>query len=54
MNKTALLAGVASALFAVNANAIEFTPYVSGKITYSDISYDGTDSWTHGSNPGSA
>ncbi len=54
MNKTVLLAGVASALFAVNANAIEFTPYVSGKITYSDITYDGTDSWTHGSNPGSA
>ena len=54
MNKTVLLAGVASALFAVNANAIEFTPYVSGKITYSKMEYDITNSWKSGNQTASA
>ena len=38
MNKTLLLAGVAACLFAANANAVELKQYVSGKLTYSDMS----------------
>ena len=34
MNKTLLLAGVATALFAVSAKATEFSPYVSAKAAY--------------------
>ena len=34
MNKTLLLAGVATALFAVSANATEFSPYVSAKAVW--------------------
>ena len=40
MNKTLLLAGVAACLFAANANAVELKQYVSGKLTYSDMSND--------------
>jgi len=40
MNKTLLLAGVAACLFAANANAVELNQYVSGKLTYSDMSND--------------
>ena len=36
MKKTLLLAGVATALFAMNANAIEFKPYVGLDYVYSD------------------
>ena len=39
MKKTLLLAGVAS-LFAMNANAVEFNPYVSAKLRYTDMSSD--------------
>ena len=38
MKKTLLLAGVASALFAFNANAVELNPYVSAKFKFSDMS----------------
>lgn len=51
MNKTLLLAGVAC-LLSLQANAAELSPYVSGKLTYSDISFDGKDTWG-GVNPGS-
>ena len=40
MNKTLLLAGVAACLFSANANATELKQYVSGKLTYSDVSHD--------------
>lgn len=40
MNKTLLLAGVAACLFTANANAVELKQYVSGKLTYSDMSND--------------
>ena len=33
MKKTLLLASVATCLFAMNANAIDFRPYVEGKIS---------------------
>ena len=36
MKKTLLLAGVATALFAMNANAVEFKPYVGMDYVYSD------------------
>ena len=36
MKKTLLLAGVATALFAINANAVEFKPYVGMDYVYSD------------------
>jgi len=39
MNKILLLAGVA-AVFSFSANAAEFTPYVSAKIKYADMSND--------------
>lgn len=42
MNKTLLLAGIATTLFAANANAVELNPYVSGKLTYSEIKVDGS------------
>ena len=47
MKKTLLLAGVAS-LFAMNANAVEFNPYVSAKLRYTDMSSDITlaDFWS--------
>lgn len=44
MNKTLLLAGVATALFAFNANAMDFNPYVSGKLTYGEVNVDGSQS----------
>lgn len=47
MRKTLLLAGVAC-LLAANASAAELNPYVSGKLTYSDISYNGTNVWKTG------
>lgn len=53
MNKMLLLAGATAVLVASNANAVELNPYVSAKLTYSDMTYDMTDSWTHGKNPGS-
>ncbi len=40
MKKTFLLAGVAASLFAFNANAFDFQQYISGKLTYSDMSND--------------
>lgn len=40
MNKTLLLAGVAAVLCASQANAVEIKQYVSGKLTYSDVSAD--------------
>ena len=40
MNKTLLLAGVAACLFAANANAAEWNPYISGKLTYADMQND--------------
>ena len=40
MNKTVLLAGVASALFAVNANAIEFSQYASAKAAFVKMKND--------------
>lgn len=52
MKKTLLLAGVAC-LLSLQANAAELNPYVSGKLTYSDISFDGKDTWG-GNNPGSS
>lgn len=52
MNKTLLLAGVAC-LFSFSANAAELNPYVSGKLIYSDVGVDATDSWRTGSRPGS-
>ena len=48
MKKTLLMAGVAC-LFAVNANAVELNPYVSAKLSYSDMSVSGKDSWGKGS-----
>lgn len=42
MKKTLLMAGVAC-LFAVNANAVELNPYVSAKLSYSDMSVSGKD-----------
>ncbi len=42
MNKTLLLAGIATTLFAFNANAIEWNPYVSAKLTNSKIDVDGS------------
>lgn len=42
------MAGVAC-LFAVNANAVELNPYVSAKLSYSDMSVSGKDSWGKGS-----
>lgn len=40
MNKILLSAGVATALFAFNANAMDISQYVSGKFFYSDMSND--------------
>lgn len=40
MNRTLLLAGVAATLFAVNANATEWNPYVSAKMSYTSLSSD--------------
>ncbi len=40
MNKALLLAGVATVLFAANANAIEYTPYVSAKVSYAKTDVD--------------
>lgn len=37
MKKTLLLAGVATALFALNANATEFKPYVGADYVYDDL-----------------
>lgn len=37
MNKTLLLAGIATCLFAANANAVESTPYVGAKLRYVDM-----------------
>jgi opacity protein-like surface antigen len=42
MNKMLLLAGVAAGLFAANAQALEFTPYVGAKVKYVDMSNDFT------------
>lgn len=52
MNKMLLLAGVAAVLVASNANAVELNPYVSAKLTYSDMTFDGKDTWG-GTRPGS-
>ncbi len=49
MNKMLLLAGVAAVLVASNANAVELNPYVSAKLTYSDMTYDNTDRGAAGS-----
>ena len=38
MNKYVLLAGVATMLFAMNAQATEISPYVSAKLRYADMS----------------
>ncbi len=40
MNKTLLLAGIATALFAANANAVELNPYVSAKLSYAKTNVD--------------
>lgn len=40
MKKTLLLAGVATALFAMNASATELNPYVGAKFRYVDMSSD--------------
>ncbi len=40
MNKTLLLAGVVTALFASNVNAMDFNPYVGAKLRYIDMSSD--------------
>ena len=40
MKKTLLMAGVATALFAVNANAFDYNQYVSAKLTYAFASHD--------------
>lgn len=40
MNKTLLLAGVATALFAANANAVELNPYVSVKAAFVKMEND--------------
>lgn len=40
MKKTLLLAGVATALFSLNANATEFKPYVAVKALYTDVDAD--------------
>ena len=40
MNKTLLLAGVATTLFAVNASALEFNPYVSAKAAFVKMEND--------------
>jgi outer membrane autotransporter protein len=49
MNKMLLLAGVAAGLFAANAQALEFTPYVGAKVKYVDMSNDYNESWEDGS-----
>ena len=43
MKKTLLLAGVATALFAMNANAIELNPYVGAKFRYVDMTSEYTE-----------
>jgi outer membrane autotransporter protein len=45
MNKMLLLAGVAAGLFAANAQALEFTPYVGAKVKYVDMSNDYKSGW---------
>ena len=40
MNKTLLLAGIATTLFAVNANAVELNPYVSAKAAFVKMEND--------------
>lgn len=40
MKKTILMAGIAISLFAFNANALDFNPYVSVKATYTDLKAD--------------
>ena len=44
MKKTLLLATIATSIFALNANAMDFNPYVSAKLKYAvmDNSVDGT------------
>ena len=46
MKKMLLLAGVATTMFAINANALEWNPYISGKLGFSkiDTDYKWTDS----------
>lgn len=46
MKKTLLLTTAAATLFAVNASAMEWNPYVSGNLTYSDINVDGTQTYS--------
>ncbi|MBR5482753.1 MAG: porin family protein [Alphaproteobacteria bacterium] len=50
MKKTILMAGIATSLFAFNANALDFTPYVSVKATYTDFDTDLTwyNTWDNG------
>jgi xanthine/uracil permease len=43
MKKTLLLAGVATALFAMNANAVELNPYVGAKFRYVDMTSEYTE-----------
>lgn len=45
MKKTLLLTTAAATLFAVNTNAMEWNPYVSGNLTYSEIKVDGTQTY---------
>ena len=40
MNKTLLLAGIATTLLAANANAVEYTPYVSAKAAFVRMNND--------------
>ena len=47
MNKTLLLATIATTIFAFNANAMDVNPYISGKLRYSmmepSVDFDGGD-----------
>lgn len=40
MNKTLLLAGIATTLLAANVNAAEYTPYASAKLSYAKTNVD--------------
>jgi len=48
MKKMLLLAGIATVAFAVNASACDWTPYVSAKVTASDLNFDRSSRWVQG------